>query len=134
MPVDHEMEVPNAVDVDGRDRLTAALGQGQSLPAFPDPARGGPEPAVEVPAGIDRAHHGVQLDHLQTEFPLAGHPERGDDVIEGQDEVDVVRLAAQPLGQPGQGLAPPGTLEVVLYVGAGKPGVSGHRGGQHGGS
>ncbi len=131
MPVEHEVQVADAVHVDGRDRLTAALGQGQPLPALPDPARGGPEPAVEVPGGVHGAHHGVQLDHLQAQLALAGHPERGDDLVERQDEVDVVRFPAQPLRQPGQHLPPPGTLEVVLHVGPGEPRVSGHRGRHH---
>ena len=131
MPVGDEVQVTDAVHVDGRDRLTAALGQGQPLPALPDPAGGGPEPAVEVPGGVHGAHHGVELDHLQAQLALAGHPERGHDLVERQDEVDVVRFPAQPLGQPGQHLAPPGTLEVVLHVGPGKPGISGHRGSHH---
>ena len=122
------MQVTDAVHVDGRDRLAPALGQGQPLPAFPDPARGGPEPAVEVPGGVHGAHHRVELDHLQAQLALAGHPECGHDLVERQDEVDVVRFPAQPLGQPGQHLAPPGTLEVVLDVGPGEPGISGHRG------
>ena len=57
--------------------------------------------------------------------PLAAPAERGDHLVERQDQVDVVRLPAQPLGQPGQHLAAPGPQEVVLHVRAREPGVSG---------
>src|SRR6266568_511481 len=45
--VDHEMPVADAVDLDRRDRFTAALGQRQPLPAEPRPVGGGPEAPVE---------------------------------------------------------------------------------------
>ena len=123
MAVLHEMQVADAVHVDGRDRLATALSQGQPLPPLPDPPAGGPEPAVEVLARVEGAHDRVQPDGLQAEPPLAAHPQGGDDLVERQDEVDVIRPAAEPLGEPGQRLPTPGTQEVVLDVGAGEAGI-----------
>jgi hypothetical protein len=59
VPVDHEMPVADAVDLDRRDRFTAALGQRQPLPAEPHPVGGGPEAPVEVAAPLGRADDGV---------------------------------------------------------------------------
>ncbi len=129
MAVNHKVHVADAVHLDRRDRLAAPLGEREPLPPFPHPPAGGPEPAVEVTAGVDGADDRVQPDGPQAEPPLAAHPQGGDDLVERQDEADVVRPAAQPLGKPGQHLAAAGALEVVLDVGAREAGVSGHRDG-----
>ena len=126
MAVLHEVQIADAVHVDGRDRFAAPLGQGEPLPPFSDPPGGGPEPAVEVTGGVDGADHRAQLDDLQAEPPFAAEPQGGDDLVERQHDVDVVRCAAQPLGEPGQHLPAAGALEVVLDVGAREAGVSGH--------
>ena len=56
------------------------------------------------------------------EGPLAPAAQRGDDLVERQDQVDVVGLPAQPVGEPGQHLVAPGTQEVVGSTSAlGKP-------------
>jgi hypothetical protein len=123
MAVDDEMQVTDAVHLDRRNRLTSALGQRQPLPSLPDTARGGPEVPVEVAPGIYRAHHGIQPDRLQPQRPLPGAPQRRDHLVEGQDEVDVIGLTAQPAGQPGQDLAAPGTQERVLDIGPRESGL-----------
>src|ERR1022692_4586049 len=81
---------------------------------------------VEIAAGIDRADDGITTDRLQPELPLALRAESRDDLVERQDQIDVVRLSAQPVRQPGQYLAAPGAQEVVLRIGARKAGLSGH--------
>src|ERR1022692_1084199 len=81
---------------------------------------------VEIAAGIDRADDGITTDRLQPELPLALPAESRDDLVERQDQIDVVRLSAQPVCQPGQDLAAPGAQEVVLRIGARKAGLSGH--------
>ncbi len=127
MAVLHEVQAADAVHVDGRDRLAAPLGQGQPLPPLPDARGGGPEPAVEIPGRVDGADDRIQPDGLQAKLALAAHPQGGDDLVQRHDEVDVIGFAAQPVGEPGQRLPAPGALEVVLDVGLGEAGVSGHR-------
>jgi hypothetical protein len=60
-----EMPLAQSVDLDRRDRLTAPLGERQPLPAGPDPARGGPEAAVEVAPHAGGADDRVEPDCLQ---------------------------------------------------------------------
>ena len=50
---------------------------------------------------VHGADHGVQLDRLQAERPLAAQPERGDHLVERQDQVDVVGLAGAAAGPAG---------------------------------
>ena len=70
-----EMPMAHAVDLDRRDRLTAPLGQRQPLPAGPDPARGGPEAAVEVAPRAGGADDRVEPDCLQPQLALAAPAE-----------------------------------------------------------
>jgi hypothetical protein len=70
-----EMPMTHAVDLDRRDRLTAPLGQRQPLPAGPEPARGGPEAAVEVAPRAGGADDRVQPDCLQPQVALAAPAE-----------------------------------------------------------
>ena len=93
--VAHEVQVADPVDVDRWHGLAAALGQREPLPPLADPCRGRAEPAVEVAARVDRADDGVELDHLEAEDALALEAERGHHLVERQDEVDVVGLAAE---------------------------------------
>jgi hypothetical protein len=51
---------------------------------------------------------------------------RASTTSEREDEVDVVGLAAEPLGQPGERVPPAGAEEVVLDVGPVQAGVTGH--------
>jgi hypothetical protein len=67
MAIPDEVQITDAVHVDGRDRLAPALGQRQPLPPLPHPARRGPEAAVEVAPRIHGADHGVQPDGLQAQ-------------------------------------------------------------------
>ncbi len=126
--IDDEMQVADAVDVDGRDLLAAPLRQGEPLPPLPHPAGGGPEPAVEIAARVDRADHGVQPDRLQAERPLALPAQGCDDLVKREDEVDVVRPPAQPVRQPGQHLASPRAEKVILHIRLRESGISGHGG------
>ena len=72
--VANEMPMAHAVDLDRRDRLTAPLGQRQPLPAEPDPARGGPEAAVEVTPRAGGAHDRVEPDCLQPQLRWPRQP------------------------------------------------------------
>ena len=79
--------------------------------------RGGAEAAVELaPRAVDRADDRVEVDRLQAETTLAAPPERLDHLVEGQDQADVVGLAAQPGGEPRELLAPARAAEVGLRV------------------
>ena len=81
---------------DRRHRLAAALGGAMRSQRSPHPVGRGPELAVEVAGAVHRAHDRVQRDHLEAELVLVGPPERLDDLLEGEDQVDVARLAPQP--------------------------------------
>jgi hypothetical protein len=107
MTVAHEVHVADPVHRNRRERLAAALGGRDPLPAPAHPWRRGPEAAVEVARAIDRADDRVQRDRLEAELDLAGHAERLHDLVEGQDQRDVVGLAAQPPAELGQQLRPP---------------------------
>src|ERR1039458_3052191 len=104
----------------------AALGKCQPLPSLPDPAGGRPEAAVEVAAGVHGADDRVQPDCLQPEPLLALPAEGSDHLVQRKDHIDVVRLPAQPLDEPGQHLAPPSAQEVVFDVGTRKARFSWH--------
>jgi hypothetical protein len=124
--VGDEVQVADPVHVNGRDRLAAPLGQGEPLPAFPYPAAGGAEAAVEVPAGVHRADDGLQPDDLQAQPPLTPPAEGREHLVERKDEADVIRGTAQPLSQPGQHLAAADAQEVIRYVGPREPGARAH--------
>ena len=120
--VDDEVQVADAVDVDRRHVGAAAHRGRDPLPAPPDPVRGRPEAAVEVPArAVDGADDRVEIDRPQAEAALAAAPERLDHLVEGEDEVDVVGLAPQPGGEAGELVAPTGAAEVGLGVLVAKP-------------
>ena len=51
---------------------------------------------------VDGPDDRVELDHLQPELALAATSERLDDLVEGEDDVDVVGLAAQAGREPGE--------------------------------
>jgi GNAT superfamily N-acetyltransferase len=116
MAVDHEMPVADAVDLDRRDRFTAALGQRQPLPAEPHPVGGGPEAPVEVAAPLGRADDGVQPDRLTPQPPLATPARRADNLIQRHEPVTVAAPNAQPVRQRGQELSAPGPKKVILDV------------------
>ena len=91
-----EVQVADPVDGDRRERLAAALGGGDPLPAAAHARGGGAEAAVEVARAVDGADDRVERDRLQPELRLADHPERVDDLVERQDQPDVVGLPPQP--------------------------------------
>lgn len=70
-----EMPIAHTVDLDRRDRLTAPLGQRQPLPAGPDPARAGPDAAVEVAPRAGGADDRVEPDCLQPKLALTAPAE-----------------------------------------------------------
>jgi hypothetical protein len=94
MAVLHEVQFAHPVHVDRRHRLAAALGGGDPLPAGPDLARGRAEAAVELAAPVDRSHDRVERDRLQAEIVLAAPSKGLYHLFEGEDEVDIARLAA----------------------------------------
>ena len=63
--VDDEMHAADAVHLDRRHRLTAALSGSESLPAFADARRRRPEEAIEIARAIDTADDGLDADDLQ---------------------------------------------------------------------
>ena len=116
-------------------RRSAASTRRAAAPARAAPSARARGPRSAGSGGRSRAgsrrvpDDGVEPDRLQrraSRSPLK--PERGDDLVERQDQVDVVGLAAQPVRQPGQHLAAADAQEVVLDVGAREPGVSRHDG------
>ena len=125
VPVLHEVQLADPVDVDRRHRLALALGQVDALPALADPRRGGAEVAVELARAVDGPDDRVELDQLLAEPPLADAAERADDLLEREDVVHVVG-PAQARGQAREGAPAARAAEVVLSVGARKPGVPGH--------
>ena len=68
----------------------------------------------------------LQRNRLQAEGSLTAPAEGGDDLVERQDEIDVVRCSAQPGHQPSQHLLPTGPQEGVLDVRAREAGVTRH--------
>src|SRR4051794_32669961 len=64
------------------------------------------ELAVEARLAVDGADDRVQRDDLQAEVALADAPECRDDLVEGEDDVDVA-LADEDPCHPGHDLAPP---------------------------
>ena len=125
--VAHEVQVADAVDRDRRERLAAALGRRDPLPATTYARGGRPEAAVEVVRAVDRADDRVELDRLEPELDLADHAERVDDLVEREDQPDVVGLAAQPPSELGEQLRAPRAREVVLRVRAGEAGAAIHQ-------
>jgi hypothetical protein len=54
-----------------------------------------PEPAVEVAGALDGADDGVEVDHAQPEVAEPPLAEGDDDLVEGEDDVDVGRRPPQ---------------------------------------
>jgi hypothetical protein len=106
MTVANEVPPADPVDLDRRDRRAAPLSQRQLLPAGPDPVGRGPEVPVEVTPGVDRADDGVQRYRPQPQLPFAAPVDRTDYLVEGQQAAAVKGLAAQPVPQRGEDLAP----------------------------
>jgi hypothetical protein len=75
--------------------------------------------AVEAALAIDRADDLVERHDLPAGVALLHAPEGGDDLVEGQDDVDVAALAAEEAREAGDRLATPRAQEVVLRVGRG---------------
>ena len=97
--VDDEVQGADAVHLDRRHRVAAAHRGRDPLPAAPNPSRSRSEVAVELtPGAVHGADDRIELDGLQPEPALAAVPERLDDLVEGEDQVDVVGLAAQTSG------------------------------------
>ena len=101
MAVLDEVQVADPVDVDRGHALAASLRRRDALPARAGTRcevgrkrRSNSRPRSTVPT-IESSG-----DQLLTEPPLATAPERLDDLLEREDEVDVARLAAQRGGQP----------------------------------
>ena len=116
MAVAHEVQVADAVDVDRRHRLAAALRLRDALPALAQARRRRAEVAVELARAVDGPDDRVDVDHLQSQRALAGPAERLDDLLERQDHGDVVGLAAQAGREQRQRPPAPGTREVRLGV------------------
>src|SRR2546426_7150866 len=89
VPVAHEVQVPDLVDVDRRHGLSAALGEVDALPAAADTVRLGPESTVELAGPVDAADDRLDGDRANAQ-PTVPHAAQGrDDLLERQDHVDV---------------------------------------------
>ena len=124
VPVAHEVQLADAEDGDRRERLTAALGLGDPLPAGPQPRARGAEGAVELLRAVDGPDDRVERDGLEAEVVLGHAPERLDDLLEGEDVADVVGLEAQPPPEVREHPRPPRSREVVLRVLGGETGAA----------
>jgi len=88
----HEVQLADAIDVDRRHRLPAPLRLGDALEARSHARRSRAKRTVELLAAIDGSHDRVDRDDLDPEVALADPAERLDDLVEGQDDVDVAGL------------------------------------------
>jgi hypothetical protein len=120
----HEVDLADAVEVDGRHRLAAAHRRRDALPAGAHLRGGGPEVAVEAALAVDGAHDRVQRHDLAPRVALLQAAQRVDDLLEREDVVDLAGLAPQPAAQPRQRQPPARAQEVVLGVGAGQSGAA----------
>jgi hypothetical protein len=114
-----EVNLAHSIDRDGRQRLAAAHGAGDPLPARAHPRRCGAELPIEaavVAAAGDGYEDRVNLDGLLADIALLESPERVHDLRERQDDVNIARLAPEPPGQMRHHMVAPGALEVVLCI------------------
>jgi hypothetical protein len=95
MAIADEMQAPDAVDLDRRDRRAEPLSERELHPAFTHPAGSGPEVTVGVVPGIDRPGDRVQPYRPQAELALAAPTERAGDLVEPQELVGARGLTAQ---------------------------------------
>ena len=123
VPVAHEVQLADAVDRDRRERLAAALGLGDPLPARRAPA-GSWGGSARSKSCVRSTVPTIESsgDGLQPEVELADEAERLDDLVEREDEADVVGLAAQPPREVGEQPRPPRPGEVALRVRGGEAG------------
>jgi hypothetical protein len=98
--VAHEVHLAHAVDVDGGKRISATHRAGDALPPRAHLARGGAEGSIEASRTIDGPDDGVEGDDLLAEVALAGAPQRGHHLLEGQDQMEVPGTTPHPAGQP----------------------------------
>jgi hypothetical protein len=118
-----EVQLTDAVDVDGRHGLALALRGVDSLPAWAHSARGGTEAAVELAVAVDGSDDRVQRDRLQAQVSLAPAAQSAHHFLEGQDDGQVA-LAAQAGRDLRQRAPAPRAPEVELGVGLRQTGVT----------
>ena len=82
---------------------------------------------IEVTFAIHSADDRRDLDDPETQVAFAHEPERLDDLVVREDDLDVVGLEPQPDGEPGDDRPAPGAQEVVLGVQARQPSGAGRR-------
>jgi hypothetical protein len=116
VPVADEVQVADLVERDRRERLAAALGGGDPLPAAAQAGRRRAQAAVEVDGAVDAPDDLLQRYHLQPEVVLARAPERLHDLLERKHERDVVGLAPKPAADVREKARPAGAGEVGLGV------------------
>ncbi len=91
MAVADEMQLPDAVQIDRRERLPAPGCCGEPLEALPGLAARRPEVAVEAADPVGRADDRVEGDRLQAQRDDLARTERGDHLVVRQQQVDVTR-------------------------------------------
>jgi hypothetical protein len=112
-----EVELADAVDVDGREFDPLPAGGRHALPAPPYLVRHRTERPVEAArTAIDRPDDRVEPDLLHAEIALPAPAERRHDLLERQQRRHVVRLGTQTRGDARQG-APP-ALSVKSRLGS----------------
>ena len=100
MAVAHEVDLTDPHQIHRRERLSAPHRRSDVLPAGAHPARGRPEAAVEVAFAVDGSDDRIQRDHLHPGGTLRDEPQRGDDLLVGEDHAHVAGFAAQPGRDP----------------------------------
>jgi hypothetical protein len=123
MAVAHEVDLADLEQRDRGHRLAAAHGVGDPLPARADASGRGAELAIEALGAIDGAEDRVERHGLQADIGLLEVAEGRDDLVVGQDDVDVAGLATDAPRQAREDLPAADALEVVLGVGGRKAGV-----------
>jgi hypothetical protein len=116
MAVLDEVQLPDAVDVNGRHRLALALRGVDALPAGSHPTRGRVEAAIELAPPVDGSDDRVELGGLLTQVALAAPAERLNHLVEGQNGREVA-VAAHARCDLSQRALAPGAPEVELGVG-----------------
>ena len=111
--VPYEICLPHLVDVDRWQVLTAPDGRGDALEALPTEGAGRTEEPVEAAAAVGGPHDRVQVDLAQAAVLLATPTEGGDNLVEGQHDVQIAATAPQPREDPAPLLSAPGSGEVV---------------------
>src|SRR5436309_7959154 len=96
-----EVRLADPVGLDRGQWLAAAHRGRNPLPARAHARRRGAERAIEAGGAVDGADDRGDGDHPDADVALADAPERRDDLVEWQDQVEVAGPARCARSQPG---------------------------------